>query len=199
METKYYKGLCIGGAADGMVAGTTNSPEYRHHLPLEPSVIPGPAEFDPLAKHKPAYELYRYIELQAANRVFAEVDGFGFWVPEAEYNYGHKFLFTELIKAYQELREPRPGIHAEIKEQCELAQTYAEDGAFYTAGKRLMALGERLVMHAERNADEIDAARSGEAPSGDFTREKVSNKTSRTKRMPKDAYPGYSDLPKSER
>jgi hypothetical protein len=159
--TQVFKGLALGGSADGLIL-QDQTEYYRHYLPLELEAIPiGPADFDKLETHTPAYEQYCFIKRHTTDAVNGDVEH-GYWVPENKRNEAAHYVLAELTKGYREAREPRKGIHAEIKERCELAQTYAEDGAFYTAGKHLMALGERLVMHAQSNADEIDAARSGE-------------------------------------
>ena len=37
-----------------------------------------------------------------------------------------------------------------IREQCDLAQTYAEDGAYHTASRILSELAAAVTVHAER-------------------------------------------------
>jgi len=44
-------------------------------------------------------------------------------------------------------------MHERIKEQCDLAHFYAEDGAYHSAARILTALAEEVSAHAQRNTD----------------------------------------------
>ena len=49
-------------------------------------------------------------------------------------------------------RDPKPVImHERIKEQCDLAHFYAQDGAYHSAARVLTELAAEVRAHAERN------------------------------------------------
>ena len=146
-----FEGLCIGGPLDGQTKRSRWN-QFTHQMPL-----PDPGPTPPAVSMVPPGDMvvdrmqYRHVELWAASTANPDATRYGFWVPDENMAESHRYILGALTRSYYETKakeKPKRGIHADIAERVGLAQIYAEDGAFMTAGRVLAELADDLVTHA---------------------------------------------------